>query len=133
MEVFHLKFSALSLTSKFKARTLPLQSYSRNTPKKPSDVASDNSTVENEEDDTSTGDVEYMDLDPEYVAGSDSDLDDNPLENDELDSETANDSVFHHVNTNFVTRSGRKVGIPKEYMYGQLVSDKGDYSFTFHY
>ena len=43
-------------------------------PKKPSDVASDNSTVENEEDDTSTGDVEYMDLDPEYVFGSDSDL-----------------------------------------------------------
>ena len=123
MEVFQLKFSALSLTSKFKARTLPLQSYARNTPKKPSDVASDNSTVENEEDDTSTGDVEYMDLDPEYVSGSDSDLDDNPLENDELDSETANDSVFHHVNTNFVTRSGRKVGIPKEYMYGQLVSE----------
>ena len=59
----------------------------------------------------------------EYVSGSDSDLDDNPLENDELDSETANDSVFHHVNTNFVTRSGRKVGIPKEYMYGQLVSE----------
>ena len=123
MEVFQLKLSALSLISKFKARTLPLQSYARNTPKKPSDVASDNSTVENEEDDTSTGDVEYMDLDPEYVSGSDSDLDDNPLENDELDSETANDSVFHHVNTNFVTRSGRKVGIPKEYMYGQLVSE----------
>ena len=79
--------------------------------------------MENEEDDTSTGDVEYMDLDPEYVSGSDSDLDDNPLENDELDSETANDSVFHHVNTNFVTRSVRKVGIPKEYMYGQLVSE----------
>ena len=70
-------------------------------PMKPSDVASDNSTVENDEDDTSTGDVEYMDEDPEYVSGSDSDLDDNPLENDKLNSETAND-----------TRSGRKVGIP---------------------
>ena len=30
---------------------------------------------------------------------------------------------IHHVNTNFVSRSGRKVGIPKEYMYGQLVSE----------
>ena len=29
-----------------------------------------------------------MDLDPEYVSGSDSDLDDIPLENYELDSET---------------------------------------------
>ena len=67
MEVFQLKFSTLSLIPKFKARSLPLQYYARNTPKKPSDVESDNSTVENEEDDTSTGDVEYMDLDPEYA------------------------------------------------------------------
>ena len=41
----------------------------------------DNSTVENDEDDTSTGDVEYMDEDRDYVSGSDSDLDDNPLDN----------------------------------------------------
>ena len=40
--------------------------------------------MENEEDDTSTGDVGYMDLDPEYVSGSDSDLNDNPLQNDEI-------------------------------------------------
>ena len=34
-----------------------------------------------------------MGEDPEYVSGSDSDLDDNTLENDELDSKTANDNT----------------------------------------
>ena len=51
-----------------------------------------------------------------YVYGSDNDLNDNPLENYELDSEAANDTVFHHVKTNLVTSSGRKVGIPKKYL-----------------
>ena len=50
-----------------------------------------------------------MDEDPNYVSGSDSDLDTNRVETDESEHETENDSVFHHVNTNFVTRSGRKV------------------------
>ena len=60
--------------------------------------------------------LEMLSTYPEYVSGSDSDLNDNPLENYELDSETANYTVFHHVKTNFVSRSGRKVGIPKKYM-----------------
>ena len=50
------------------------------------------------------------------TTSSDSDLGDNDLQNYELDSETANDTVFHHVNTNFVSRSSRKVGIFKKYM-----------------
>ena len=63
--------------------------------------------------------LEMLSTYAEYVSGSDSDLDDNPLQNDEIDSETANDTVFHPVNTNVVTRSGRKVGIPKKYIHGQ--------------
>ena len=39
-------------------------------------------------------DVKYIDEDPEYVSGSESDFDDNPLENDDLYSETQRMTLF---------------------------------------
>ena len=60
------------------------------------------------------GQITYVDEDPEYESEIDSDNEDKQKD------DTEEEEVFAGVvtmNENFVTRSGRKVGAPKKFMY----------------